>query len=120
MEPNNDFDGLSKFLDDMMRRMRRDFFPVDWSDTKYRNEKTELARRGWNYWAGLPAYASMYIRPAYNGVCDTETLVNFLDHFLGEYMETENHEKRLCIEVVIFPIYYELTGRNFNSNLIAL
>lgn len=115
----DEFGKLDKFLSEMMRKLRK-ARTTNWDDTVYRNGRVELPRRSWGYWMGLPAYAHMYIKPAYNGVCDTETLVNFLDHFLGEYMETENEQKRLCIEAVVFPVYKDWTGRNFDANLIAL
>jgi hypothetical protein len=73
-----------------------------------------------NYWAGLPMYADMYIRPAYEMIIDIEGLIEFVHYFLMEYMESNNDAKRCAIEAVVFPIYYTLTRRDFDTTLIAL
>ena len=79
-----------------------------------------MEARDYTYWIGLPVYAHMYIRPAYELITDLEGLVEFTQYFMVEYSETTNEFKKLCIEAVVFPIYEELTGRNFDVNLIAL
>lgn len=71
------------------------------------------------YWLGLPMYADMYIRPAYELVFDHEGLIEFITYFLLEYSESNDEFKQLAIESVVFPLYNQLTGRNFDSNLIA-
>lgn len=70
-----------------------------------------------SFWAVLPAYANIYIRPAYEKIGDIEGLIEFCNHFVGEYSETTNSAKKKCIESLVFPLYASITGTNYDTNL---
>lgn len=72
------------------------------------------------YWLGLPSYAFIYIKKAYDQIFDEEGLRQFVHHFLLEYSITDNPAKKMCIETIVFPLYQQITGRNYDSQLIAL
>lgn len=63
----------------------------------------------------LPAYAQMYIKPPYELITDLEGLIEFVQHFVGAYSEG-NPAQKMCISVIVFPIYKSLTGRNYDVN----
>lgn len=68
----------------------------------------------------LPLYATMYIRPMYQLISDFEGLIEFVHLFLEVHSETDNLAQKESIEAVVFPLYEQLTERNYNTNLIAL
>lgn len=70
----------------------------------------------WSY-SHLPAYADIYIRPAYEMIFSMETLIEFVQHFIVEYEESKNPAKRGCIQEIVFPIYKSITGINYNEEL---
>lgn len=76
-----------------------------------------LAHKDNMYWNCLPLYAQMYIRKPYEMVTDNNGLIEFLHHFLIEYSETKNEEKKIAIQAVVFPIYEMYTGHNYDTNL---
>lgn len=73
----------------------------------------------WKYWLVLPPYADIYIRPLYELITDQEGLIEFVHHFLIDYSETTLEGKKICIEAVIFPLYKDLTGRNYPTNYLT-
>ena len=72
------------------------------------------------YWIALPIYAHQFIRPAYDEINDFTGLLEFVHYFLLQHSITNNQEKKLSIECVVFPLYNQITGRNFETQLIAL
>lgn len=79
-----------------------------------------LPKKDFKYWLGLPAYGHIYIRPAYDLITDDQGLAMFMSHFLEVYEETQNDNKKIAIKAVVFPLYRQMTGRNYDTKLVAL
>lgn len=75
-----------------------------------------MAHRGNEYWMGLPAYANIYIRKPYEMITDVNGLLEFCQYFLLEHSISNNIEKKLAIEAVVFPLYKGMTGVNYDTD----
>lgn len=79
-----------------------------------------MDEKGMDYWINFPVYAHLFIKPAYDEINDLEGLIEFVHYFLVEYSETSNPVKKMCLETIIFPLYQQITGRNYDTELIYL
>ena len=101
--------------------MRKDIYKIlEEINNKESGELIIMPEKSNMYWLGLPDYAFIYIKKAYDQVFYEEGLRQFVHHFLLEHSITDDPRKKMCIESVVFPIYQELTGRNYDSTLICL
>ncbi len=76
-----------------------------------------LPERNNFYWIGLPAYANLYIRQPYEMVTCIKGFIEFLSHFLLEYSQTHDQERKTAIEAVIFPLYSTYVGFNYDTEI---
>ena len=57
-----------------------------------------------NYWSGLPVYAKMYIKPAYDLLYDLEGMIVFCHYFMIEKSHSNNEIKIQAIGMVVQPM----------------
>ena len=70
------------------------------------------------FWAAHPnLYIAMYVHHDYNELSTEAFVMKYID--IIENGE-RNEQTTQDLKDIVYPLYYELTGRNYDTNLIAL
>lgn len=70
------------------------------------------------FWATHPnLYIAMYVAYDYQKLSTEEFIFKYLDIIEND---ERNEQTTQDLINIVYPLYYELTGRNYDTNLIAL